>query len=526
MSTTPDTDSVEGRLTNVVERLEIPDKTHEISQVRLNRLTADEEIAESGIDEAAAAGLALSCRQDGIPISEGELVETWAELLEGGPADFELDHEDFQRRLEAVADVLDVEDVPPHPYDLVRAYGEDLDMDDQVVDVAQRILHDVFDIAPAVAAGGPSPAATAGATLSVAAELNGLDDQFTHRDLGETSGAGGMTVKNRYRDIRAVFEDERLAAEAYQLEDPGAGDAGEEAVADGEGAAETATADEPAEPDAEAAAGEPDAADDPDESAEAAEEAAELTPGAVEDEVDALAEDLTVDPTIRLFARGIVSDAADVVAGADPAELAAAALVAGSRREDGDVDAADVAGDRAFAPRDVAKWIGRLDDAIDVDIPKLDAPGVVDAVAEDLGLPEDVAAEGHTALEQFETAGGDTADYTAHELGAGAVFFAATVGPAAADIELQGLAEAAGADPGFVTESMNDLVVTLCLGLVRGDFAYADCAWTEDLLESELTADLGGSETGRAITLAKTYTAGREGEHVADETLDVVIDAE
>jgi hypothetical protein len=73
---------------------------------------------------------------------------------------------------------------------------------------------------------------------------------------------------------------------------------------------------------------------------------------------------------------------------------------------------------------------------------------------------------------------------------------------------------------------MNSVVVSLCRSLVRGDIDYESTSWTTDLLESELSPDIGDSYTGRVIAIAKTYTAGREGQHVDDATLDVLLTAE
>jgi len=141
----------------------------------------------------------------------------------------------------------------------------------------------------------------------------------------------------------------------------------------------------------------------------------------------------------------------------------------------------------------------------------------VEDVAAELGLSEAVLEESHRSLERFD---GDVEEFTAAELGAGAVLFAATIGQAQVDADQ--LAAVAGAGTDHVTAAMHSIVVSLCLSLVRGDIAYEDCAWTTELLQSELTPSLGDSETGRAIAIAKAYTAGREGQYVDDQTLDVL----
>jgi hypothetical protein len=115
----------------------------------------------------------------------------------------------------------------------------------------------------------------------------------------------------------------------------------------------------------------------------------------------------------------------------------------------------------------------------------------------------------------------DGDDYTAAELASGVVMFAATVGRS--DVDAEDISAISGAGPAYVTDAMNSVVVSLCRGLVRGEYDYDDCSWTTNLLESELSPSIGDSTTGRVIALAQTYTAGREASHVDESTLQAVL---
>jgi len=213
----------------------------------------------------------------------------------------------------------------------------------------------------------------------------------------------------------------------------------------------------------------------------------------------------------------MVSDAVADADVADAAELAATTVVAAARMSDGDVDIVEVADHRSFEPRTIAQWLDTLDEAVDADIPRRDPGDIVEDVVAELGLSEAVLTESHRSLAQFD---GDVDEFTAAELGAGAVLFAATTGQTQVDIDR--LASVAGAETEYVTSAMHSIVVSLCLALVRGDIDYEDCSWTTQLLQSELSPTLGDSRTGRAIAIAKAYTAGRESEHVDEQTLDVL----
>ena len=544
MSSTPDNDTVERRLTQVVDQLQIPNSTLQITQVRLNRLGTAPDIDDDRMDEVAAAALALSSREDGLPVTEGDIANAWSSVLESANVDADVSRDQLSKQLEAVAEYLDVGGgVPPsHPSDLIRQYGERLDMSDRLIEISQRLLHDAFETDATVVAGGTTPAGTAGATLYLGAEINGLDDEYGQDDLGEVSETSEVTVRNRYRELRELLGEENLDAARYQLDAdideadttktattaPGETPADTTAATDGNGDATAAADVEDAEPEPEPV----DAVSEVEEpAAEATETTSETPPAdspedvvsAVEDEVDALTEELDLSPSTRLFARGMIGDAVDGIEGvtvADSSKLAAAALVAGARMEQKELELSDVAATRSFEARDISQWLDLLDDAVDVDIPRLSEGQIVEKLVEELDLSEEVLEESLKALEQYQAEEID-AEYTAAELGCGAVFFAATVGRTQVDIE--DLAKITGATPEYITNAMNSVVVSLCLSLVRGDIDYAECSWTADLLESELSPDIGDSYTGRVIAVAKTYTAGREQTHIDNATLDVML---
>lgn len=246
----------------------------------------------------------------------------------------------------------------------------------------------------------------------------------------------------------------------------------------------------------------------------------DLTEDAVQQEVDELVAALDLDASLRVFARGLVSDAVESLDVENASEMGGAVVLAASRIQDVDVTAADVAAAGDFEPRVLHAWLDELAETIDLEIPRPDVETYVDRLVAELGLDDEVRDETLHVLEQYEPRESDPS-FTAPELAAGAMLFAATVGGAAVDSEE--LSEASGADSAYVTEAMNSILVSLCLALVTGDLDYDEIDWTADLLALDLADGFGDAETQSAIVLAKTYAAGREADTVDQATIDALL---
>ncbi|MEF8822308.1 MAG: hypothetical protein V5A52_08520, partial [Halovenus sp.] len=559
----------------VAEKLQVANDTLQITQVRLNQLSNEPDVDEDNLDGVAATALALSCREDGLPVSEHDIEKAWSETLDSADNEVTISHQ----QLEAVGSYLDIDEVPPHPNALVKGFGEAVEMPENMINVAHRLLYDCFEMNPSVIASGTSPAATAGAVLSLAASVNDREQSYGQDALGKVSGTNEVTIRNRREVLEDLLGEDRLQDDRYRVgPDAPATDTTEQSTAaDGAGTTEppteqtgsrteTAESGEESQGTAETEGSEfletvksmyPDelpttesVAEAHDASTDAVSAAlaelstsgtiqqkragsvtvwvpaeqdaveADLTVDAVETEVDALVEDLDIGASTRLLARGMVSDAVDNVGVEDAAELAGAVIVAAARMEDLDTDTVEVAELREFEPRVITQRLDTLEETVDVEIPRRDADEIIGEVADELGLSEALREESLTSLERYD---GDE-EYTPAELGAGAVMFAATVN--ATELDVGAVSAISGADPDHITDAMNSVVVSLCLGLVRGDIAYEDCSWTTELLESELSPEIGDSYTGRVIALTKTYTAGREARYVDDGTLDIVLGEE
>jgi len=560
-------DSVDRRLVEVGEKLQIANDTLQITQVRLNQLSNEPDVDEDNLDGVAATALALSCREDGLPVSEHDIENAWTETLDSTNNEVTISHQ----QLEAVGNYLDIDEVPPHPNALVKGFGEAVEMPEDLINVAHRLLYDCFEVNPSVIASGTSPAATAGAVLSLAASVNDETDSYSQDALGKVSGTNEVTIRNRREVLEDLLGEDRLQDDRYRVEpETSVAETPEQSTA-ADGAGTTETTAEQTETESDDGASEvegsefletvksmyPDelpttesVADAHDASTDAVSAAlaelstsgtieqkragsvtvwmpaeqdaveTDLTVDAVETEVDALVEELDIGASTRLLARGMVSDAVDDVGVEDAAELAGAVIVAAARMEDLDADTVEVAELREFEPRVITQWLDTLEETVDVEIPRRDADEIIEEVADELGLSNELREESLTSLERYD---GDE-EYTAAELGAGAVMFAATVG--ATELDVDEVSAVSGADPDHITDAMNSVVVSLCLGLVRGDIEYEDCSWTTELLESELSPEVGDSYTGRVIALTKTYTAGRERRYVDEGTIDIVLGEE
>lgn len=246
----------------------------------------------------------------------------------------------------------------------------------------------------------------------------------------------------------------------------------------------------------------------------------DLTEDAVQNEVDELVAALDLDASLRVFARGLVSDAVETLDVENASEMGGAVVLAASRIQDVDVTAEEVADAGEFEPRVLHAWLDELAGTVDLEIPRPDPETYVDRLVAELGLDDAVRDETLRVLEQYDPRESDPT-YTAPELAAGAMLFAATVGGAAIDSDE--LSSASGADAEYITTSMNSMLVSLCLALVTGDLEYEAIDWTDDLLALDLADGFGDAETQSAIALAKTYAAGRETEAVDDATIDALL---
>ncbi|MFB6201623.1 MAG: hypothetical protein ABEI98_06400 [Halorhabdus sp.] len=573
-------ETYENRLYDIAERLQIPDSTLQITRVRLDRLSGESDVDAIQLDRIAPAVLALSCREDGLPLTDHDIVDPWIDLADD-PEAAGLDPERLPEQIGAVADRLGIDHPPDRPDVLVEEYADALELAEGIATVAKRVLRDTFQEAPRAVAEASSPAETAGAALVMAAEANDIDG-FGPSDVAEVGSAGGVTIKNRYKAFRDALGADALAADRYRA----GADATTEADVESSDAAASPDATSPnAESDDTSAEADTDATgsgDDtdptpsvsradcmdavreifPDElpttatvaerlgapeeavfeqlealaedgdldarragetvawtPGERGELAADLTVEAVQGEVDALAEDLGADASLRLFARGLVSDAAEDVTVEDAGEFAGAALIASSRLNDGDLDPTTVAAERDFAPRALYEWLGHLDETADVEIPQRGPADVVESLVDDVDLSDRVREESLRTLDHYSPA--EDGSFAAPELAAGAVFFAATT--VREPIDVEELATSIGFEASQVSDAMNSVFVSLCRRLIRGEIAYDESPWTTEILEADHIAEIGDSHTGRVVAAARTYIAGREGEHVDADTLDVLL---
>ncbi|WP_181685867.1 hypothetical protein [Halorhabdus salina] len=547
MAESSDSDTYENRLFEVAEQLQVPDSTLQISRVRLDRLGGDADIEEGQLDSIAPAVLALSCREDGLPLSDQRIVETWLDVLDEDIEVGSVDADRLPDQIEAVADRLDIDHPPARPDRLLDRYAEAFDASEALVAVAHRILADAYAESPRAVAEASSPSETAAAALVLAAEINSVDG-YGPSDVADVGAAGGVTIKNRFKAFRdALGEDTLLSSERYRVEaadvdaatgEPGTEPAAEEVateIGDDQAPISDAESSQPSEPDVAAETTETPAADQPDETDEPAEpatttdtdsngdpeakESPKATVQSIQQEIDGLAAAVDAGASLRLFARGLVSEAAEDVAVDAASEFAGAALIASGRLNDGDLDPGTVAAERAFEPRALYHWIDRLDERSDVDIPRRSATDVVEDLVVELDLSETVQEESRRAIEQYRLDADGS--FAAPELAAGAVFFAATT--VGEPVDVDELADAIGFAPENVSDAMNSVFVSLCRGLLRGEIEYDECSWTDELLDSDHIAEIGDSHTGRVVAAAKTYIAGREGETVDDGTLDVLL---
>jgi transcription initiation factor TFIIIB Brf1 subunit/transcription initiation factor TFIIB len=244
----------------------------------------------------------------------------------------------------------------------------------------------------------------------------------------------------------------------------------------------------------------------------------DLTEDAVQHEVDEIVDALELDASLRVFARGLVSDAVDSLSVENAAEMGGAAVLAACRVQDIEVDATEIADAGEFEARVLYTWVEKLAESVDVDVPRPEPETFAERFAESLDMTAAVEDASLDALETFEPPEDDHG-FTAPELAAGAIAFAAVVDDG--DLDAEAVSEASGVATEHVEATSEAILASLSRSLVLGEVDEEE-DWTTDLLAVEVPADVG-ADTRATVTLAKSYVAGRDGESLNEDVVDAVV---
>ncbi|MFB6170547.1 MAG: hypothetical protein ABEJ06_05300 [Haloarculaceae archaeon] len=220
MSETEAVARVRNRIEAVGDTLGIPDDTIETAELLLTRARTELEFEGRNVDAIAAAALLIACKQGGLPITLGDVARAWQTTPPTEDVSPEFEEKLVSRRMNTLTDVLSVPAPPTQPTDLTDRYARELDMPEEMADVADRLLRDVLDADPAVVAGGTSPSGSAAASLYLAAKLNGLRLEFTQDRIADVAGTTEVTIRTNYQRLaEALGGEEGLRTDPrYRIE--------------------------------------------------------------------------------------------------------------------------------------------------------------------------------------------------------------------------------------------------------------------------------------------------------------------
>ncbi len=201
MSETEAVARVRDRIEAVGEALGIPADTIETAELLLTRARTELEFEGRNVDAIAAAALLIACKQGGLPITLGDVSRAWQTTPPTDGVSPEFEEKLVSRRMNTLTDTLSVPAPPTQPTDLTDRYARELDMPEEMADVADRILRDVLEAEPSVVAGGTSPSGSAAAALYLAAKLNGLRLEFTQDRIADVAGTTEVTIRTNYQRL-------------------------------------------------------------------------------------------------------------------------------------------------------------------------------------------------------------------------------------------------------------------------------------------------------------------------------------
>lgn len=214
MSETEAVARVRDRIEAVGEALGIPTDTVETAELLLTRARTELEFEGRNVDAIAAAALLIACKQGGLPITLGDVARAWQTTPPTDDVSPEFEEKLVSRRMNTLTDTLSVPAPPTQPTDLTDRYARELDMPEEMADVADRILRDVLEAKPSVVAGGTSPSGSAAAALYLAAKLNGLRLEFTQDRIADVAGTTEVTIRTNYQRLaEALGGEEALETE-------------------------------------------------------------------------------------------------------------------------------------------------------------------------------------------------------------------------------------------------------------------------------------------------------------------------
>ena len=178
-------------LNRIGEKLHLPAKVMERAALLYRKALKKDLIKGRTIDGFVAASIYAACRGSSVPRSLGELSEISAE-----------DKKDIARIYRLLIRELELKMPVDYPMKFVPRIAASLDIGRSTDRLCIDILREAKENMALV---GKDPRGMAAAALYMACKVN--DEGVTQKDIAYAAGTTEVTLRNRLRDLKVLFED-------------------------------------------------------------------------------------------------------------------------------------------------------------------------------------------------------------------------------------------------------------------------------------------------------------------------------
>jgi len=185
-----------GEIDRMASALGLPETVRETASVIYRRALEEDLLPGRSIEGVATSALYAAARQAGVPRTIDEVARV-----------SRVDEEEFKRTYRYVVRQLNLEVAPADPVSYVTRFASELGISDE----AERLAREMLDAAKDRGIhSGKNPVGLAAAAVYAAPLLT--NESVTQGQVSEVADISEVTIRNRYRELLAAYEDASAAA--------------------------------------------------------------------------------------------------------------------------------------------------------------------------------------------------------------------------------------------------------------------------------------------------------------------------
>jgi transcription initiation factor TFIIB len=217
MASSATRDRVRNRISTVASELEVPDETQETALTLFKRTAEDPDFNLHRADPLGAAVLTTACRLDGETVPVSKVTATWTAIADDSTGTF--DQADVYQKLRKVKNATGVGELPPSPEALIARFADELELSNELEEIAHRILQDANEIDQSLGDAGKSPSGLAAGALYLGVRINDQGQKFPQHRISDVADVSEVTIRNRYQHLSELLggEEELRKDDRYQF---------------------------------------------------------------------------------------------------------------------------------------------------------------------------------------------------------------------------------------------------------------------------------------------------------------------